>query len=121
MRFRACLPLIVAILTLNFHANASSFYQIQTSRTWDYSGLNGASSSAMVGAQETFDGSLVYPMQWTTGVSELFTVDGTGRVFRYGVESTDGSVVLFERDSYGPSSVATGTASWGRVKTIFQN
>lgn len=47
-----------------------------------------------------------------------FFADGVGWIKR---TNADGSTILFELDSYGPSSVATEAASWGRVKTIFQN
>jgi len=97
MRLQNCSLLVLALLTVSFPAQASDWYPIDTGRSWVYSGADGRSHFATVGAPESFAGSLVQPLQWFPGSRENLSQDGAGRVFHHGVSGYPaGGYVVFD-------------------------
>lgn len=98
MRFRACSPLILTLLTVSLPSQASEWYPIDTGRYWVYSSPDGASTNWTAEDPELFAGSLVQPLWWhELGTRECFTQDEAGRVFQHGLTGVpDGSYEVFD-------------------------
>ena len=118
MRFRECSLLILSLLTVSFPAKASQWYPIDTGRYWVYSGPGGGSYSAVVGAPESFAGSIVQPLQWSGGVRDNLSQDGAGRVFHHGMTYPDGSYVVFDPPMLFMDSDLTPGHQWEAIHEV---
>ncbi|RKZ15922.1 hypothetical protein DRQ53_07720 [bacterium] len=96
MRIRDCYLLILILLTLNVPAQASPWYPIESGRIWTYSSTAGGPTTAVMQDPESFDGSLLQPLLWTSGTREYFSLDEFDRVLFHGAAFSDGSFIVFD-------------------------
>ena len=77
--------MVILLSAAALQAQASDWFPLENGRSWIYADSGGGTTSVDVHSQELFEGETVWPVVYSSGTHEYYSVDGDGRVLFHGL------------------------------------